>query len=86
MAITIKNELNNLSYEQLMSKLKESLELLEKGDLSLEDSMKCYEQGVVLARQLEEKLTSMEGRMEEIMADGSIKDLKVEVSKSDEHA
>lgn len=86
MGITIKNEdLASLSFEELMNKLKENLELLEKSDLSLEDSMKFYEQGVILVRHLEDKLGKMEGRMEEIMNDGSIKDLQVEVTKSEEN-
>lgn len=85
MGIVAKNEdVADLSYEELMNKLKETLDLLEKGDLSLEASMKSYEQGVNLVRHLEEKLKSMEGRMEEIMADGTIKDLVIETTKSDD--
>jgi exodeoxyribonuclease VII small subunit len=74
------NNLENLSFEELMNMLKKNLELLEKGDLSLEKSMESYGQGMTFVRLLENKLKEMEGRMEEIMADGSIKELKVEVS------
>jgi exodeoxyribonuclease VII small subunit len=71
------------SFEELMNKLKTTLDTLEKGDLSLEHSMKSYEEGVILVRHLEEKLKKMEGRMEEILADGTIKDLVVEVSENE---
>ncbi len=66
-----------ISFEEIMEELNKTVENLEKGDLSLEDSMKAYEQGIGLVRKLEEKLKSMEGRMEEIMADGTIKELKI---------
>lgn len=69
------------SFDELMSELKETLEALEKGDLSLENSMRAYERGVGLTRVLEDKLKKMEGRMEEIMADGCIKDLEIEVKE-----
>lgn len=73
------NNLSELSFEALMSDLKATLDTLEKGELSLEDSMKAYEAGVGLVRVLEDKLKKMEGRMEEILADGSIKDLAIAV-------
>ncbi len=65
------------TFEELMSELKKTVDGLEKGELSLEESMKSYETGIGLVRRLEDKLKSMEGRMEEIMADGTIKELKL---------
>jgi exodeoxyribonuclease VII small subunit len=63
----------NLSFEKIMEDLKKMLSDLEKGDLPLEESMNVYEKAIKLARLGEEKLKSMEGRMEEIAKDGSIK-------------
>lgn len=71
-------ELKDMSFENLMAELKKTLDVLEKGELSLEDSMKFYEQGVHVVRLAEEKLKTMEGRMEEILSDGTIKELQVE--------
>jgi exodeoxyribonuclease VII small subunit len=72
------NDINpDLSFEELMSELNKTLGLLEKGEQSLEESMKSYERGVTLVRLAESKLKTMEGRMEEILADGTIKDLVV---------
>jgi|HubBroStandDraft_6_1064221.scaffolds.fasta_scaffold597498_2 exodeoxyribonuclease VII small subunit len=75
----------DLSFEALMAKLKQTLEVLEKGELSLEESMKSYETGIALVRSAEEKLKRMEGRMEQIMADGTISDLKLMVTENEEH-
>jgi len=59
-----------MSFEATMEELKKRLDILEKGELSLEESMAAYEQGVALVRQAEQTLGAMEGRMEEIMNDG----------------
>ena len=59
-----------MSFEACMQELKKRLDILEKGELSLEESMAAYEQGVNLVRQAEQTLAAMEGRMEEIMSDG----------------
>lgn len=59
-----------MSFEATMTELKKRLDILEKGELSLEESMAAYEQGVSLVRQAEQTLAAMEGRMEEIMSDG----------------
>lgn len=69
--------MEEVSFEGLMAELNKTVDNLEKGELSLEESMKSYETGINLVRRLEEKLKSMEGRMEEIMADGTIKELNV---------
>ena len=65
------------TFDELMLELKTTVDGLEKGELSLEESMKAYETGIGLVRHLEEKLKAMEGRMEEIMADGTVKELKL---------
>lgn len=65
--------LNEASFEILMTELKKTLTTLENGDLPLEESLKAYEQGVKIVRLAENKLAHMEGRMEEILKDGTIK-------------
>ena len=59
-----------MSFEACVQELKKRLDILEKGEPSLEESMAAYEQGVNLVRQAEQTLAAMEGRMEEIMSDG----------------
>lgn len=67
----------SMSFETLMEHLKKTLEALEKGDLPLEKSLLAYEEGIRYARLAEEKLKFMEGRMEEILNDGSTKPLTI---------
>ncbi len=63
-------DINTATFEMLMAELKKTLTTLENGDLPLEESMKAYETGVMLVRSAEQKLATMEGRMEQILADG----------------
>ncbi len=70
-------DLTTANFETLMAELKKTLTTLENGELPLEESMKAYEMGVTLVRTAEQKLASMEGRMEEILADGSKKALEI---------
>lgn len=69
--------MENLSFEELMERLNKTVSLLEKGELTLEESMKSYEEGINLVKNAEGILKSFEKRMEEILADGSIKELKI---------
>jgi exodeoxyribonuclease VII small subunit len=43
---------------------------LERGDLSLEESLKLFEDGVKLVRECEERLNQAERRIEVLMRDG----------------
>lgn len=72
--------MENLSFEELMERLNKTVNLLEKGELTLEESMKSYEEGINLVKNAESILKSFEKRMEEILADGSIKELNISVS------
>lgn len=50
---------------------------LEGGELGLDDSLKRFEEGVALARRLRARLEAAEGRVQELLADGSIRALDV---------
>lgn len=73
--------MDNLSFEELLEKLNKTVTLLEKGEQGLEVSMKTYEEGVALIRLAEGKLKSHEKRIEELLADGSVRDLKLDEAK-----
>ena len=51
---------------------------LEEGELGLDESLKRFEEGVALARKLRKRLDEAEGRVEELLADGSTRALDVE--------
>ena len=65
-------------FELVLQRLESIVSQLEKGDVSLEDSLKAYEKGVQLVREAEKRLEGMEMRIEELLSDGSKRSLKSE--------
>jgi len=53
-----------MSFEKALEKLEEIVEILENGELSLEDSLKTYEEGVTLANTCQEKLEKAKQKIE----------------------
>ncbi|HEU4729707.1 MAG TPA: exodeoxyribonuclease VII small subunit [Kofleriaceae bacterium] len=53
-----------LGFDQLLARLREVVTRLEAGDLSLEQSLLIYEEGVQLARRGQQLLASAEKRVE----------------------
>ncbi len=53
-----------LDYEAAVSELESLVERLEQGDISLEDSLKLYERGVLLARDCQEALQAAEQKVQ----------------------
>lgn len=60
-----------MSFEAEYRKLEEILAKLEGGELTLEESLQEYEQGVGALRKCREILTSAELRIRELSPDGS---------------
>jgi exodeoxyribonuclease VII small subunit len=56
-----------LSFEQSMERLTSIVEELEGGDLSLEESLRFFEEGVRLARASQIRLDEAEARVEELL-------------------
>ena len=54
-----------------MNQLEKLVEKLETGDLSLEDSLKVFEEGMELTQFCEQKLNDAEGKVEMLMKDQS---------------
>ena len=52
------------NFDQLLDRLRQVVERLEKGDLTLEDSLAAFEEGVKLARRGAEILDGAERRVE----------------------
>ncbi len=55
------------SFETSMARLLQIVEDLESGELTLEASLKRFEEGVVLARTSQAQLDSAEARVEELL-------------------
>jgi exodeoxyribonuclease VII small subunit len=62
-------------FESALEDLERTVERLESGELSLEDSLAAFERGVALVRLLNEKLAAVEQRVELLMrdADGKLR-------------
>ena len=57
------------SFETALSRLEQIVSALEKGDLSLEDSLKLYEEGIARARFCQERLEEAESKIEVLSQD-----------------
>lgn len=62
-----------ISFEKSMTELEEIVIQLEKGELSLEDSLKQFEKGISLARKCQEVLNHAEQKIETLVTSSSVK-------------
>jgi len=62
-----------IPFEKLLENIEALVVQLEKGDLSLENSLKAYEKGIEFVKEAQERLLKMEGRIEQLMSDGNKK-------------
>jgi exodeoxyribonuclease VII small subunit len=58
------------SYESMRSRLDEILQLMEQETLSLEETMKIYEEGIKLSNKLYKLLEEAEGKIRILTNDG----------------
>ena len=63
------------SFEESLKKLETIVDQLEKGDLSLEDSLKLFEEGVGLSAACKKEIDEAEGKVQILIKqrDGSLK-------------
>jgi len=57
---------NDMTYESAISRLEEIVELLEKNEASLDDSMKLFEEGTKLTAFCSEKLKNAQLKITEL--------------------
>lgn len=57
-----------LGYEQIIGRLEDVVRRLEGGNLSLEDSLRAFEEGIGLVRAGEARLNEAEKRVEQLLA------------------
>jgi len=56
------------SFEVAIKRLTEIVQVLERGELPLEESLRLFEEGVKLSRLSQQKLDSAEKRVEQLLA------------------
>ena len=67
----------DLSFEAAMLELEQLVEQMEAGDLSLDQSLKAFERGVVLTRLCQKELKQAELKVQQLNSDGELEDLDV---------
>ena len=72
------------NFEEKLEKLEKLSENIKQSDISLEDALKNYEEGIKLAKTLEKELDKMEGKIQILMNGEETKDGKVELGLFDE--
>ncbi len=71
------------SFETSLSSLEKIVRKLEEGDLTLEESLKLFEDGVRLSRECQERLNQAERRIEILMKDENGNPVLQQVEKND---
>jgi exodeoxyribonuclease VII small subunit len=69
-------DVEGLGFEAALARLEAVVQRLERGELSLEESLSSYEQGVRLVAAARGKLEGLQGRLEELLADGTTRKLE----------
>ncbi len=57
------------SFEAALKKLEEVVEKLESGEISLDQSLKLFEQGIGLVRQCSQRLDEVESKVQMLVSD-----------------
>lgn len=70
-------------FEEKLKKLEELSTQIRKNDISLEDALKSFEEGIKLAKGLEKELSSMESKIQILMNSPSTDDTPKKQSKDD---
>ena len=60
-------KIEDLTYEDAFDRLQKITELLEDGNVSLDDSIKYYEQGILLKNFCEKKLKDAEMKIKNVL-------------------
>ena len=63
----LEKNIDNLSYEEAFEKLQKIIQLLEQGNVSLDNSIKFYEQGILLKDYCEKKLQNAEMKIRTVI-------------------
>ena len=64
------------SFEENLERLKELVRSLQSGDLTLDESLKVFEEGIKLSKILEDKLKNIECQAIKLFENGELKDIE----------
>tara|TARA_B100001057_G_scaffold396802_1_gene406722 strand:- start:49 stop:267 length:219 start_codon:yes stop_codon:yes gene_type:complete len=66
---------DTVNFETSLQKLEKIIEKLEDGDISLEDSVKSFEEGIGLVKECQKQLSQAELKVKKLLDNGDIVDL-----------
>ncbi len=58
------NKNSPINFEKTLVELEQLVEKMEQGDLSLEESLKCFERGIALTKSCQQALTEAEQKVQ----------------------
>ena len=67
---------DTVNFETSLQKLEKIIEKLEDGDISLEDSVKSFEEGIGLVKECQKQLSQAELKVKKLLDNGDIVDLE----------
>jgi exodeoxyribonuclease VII small subunit len=65
------------TFESAMAELEELVEKMEDGELTLDESLKAFERGVVLTRLCQNELKNAELKVQQLNNDGGLEELEI---------
>ena len=71
-----KKEEKKASIEEAFSEIEKKIALLEKEDVSLEDSFRYYQEGMDLLKYCNESIDQVEKKVQKISSDGKTEDFE----------
>tara|TARA_Y100001970_G_C13684422_1_gene579269 strand:- start:391 stop:609 length:219 start_codon:yes stop_codon:yes gene_type:complete len=66
---------DTVNFEVSLEKLEKIIEKLEDGDISLEDSVKSFEEGIGLVKECQKQLSQAELKVKKLLDNGDTVDL-----------
>lgn len=67
MSVEPEGKPNERSFEEAIARLEEIVQRLETGNISLDESLNLFEEGIGLAKYCSERLNAAEGRLQVLM-------------------
>lgn len=64
------------SFEENLERLKELVKKLQSGELTLDESLKAFEEGIKLSKNLEDKLKNIEEKAIKLFENGELKEIE----------
>ena len=68
-------DMENMTYEEAIKKLENIVSMLESNNVSLEESVNLFQEGILLSQYCDNKLKNIQEKVTKIFENGQLKDL-----------